>query len=1508
MLPVLAVLIASVIYVMVQVRGVFAHLDVLLVEEVKRQTHGRAVEVGRVEASSLGYAVVHDLKIANGKSFNSGYFLDVDKIIVRYKWSDLIFGRVKPVQSVASVKLIGPKIFLERYKSGRLNIQDMITPRPGPPRPPFIGLVEITGGAFELRDWRAMTPGAKPAVTRIENLAGMFDASGAPEYIYNLSARGVDDKLLGQFTLSGSINNKTGLLSLDIQAKNAAARYWSSYFSRLPVVTVLSGRADVSLSATRHKDKRGQSWQYIGSAKLRNSSVKVTGIRGTVVDVNGRVDLARGRLGFDVSGRAAGSPITLTGTVAGLKSSALDLHIKSNQADFSRLVQAMQTRFSLGATKVSGKGPLDVSITGSSRNPVVSIRAKIPSAALKGYLASDIDLNAVYKQSVLELESIKARMLGGSVAAEGTISLADDGTKLALSGEASNVQMERLPAMAQANLKGSAAGRFALTGTFNSPALEADVKVSRGSLYNLAYSNASGRITITKENVRLENTAAAVSDGVVRLSGDISSKGINLRASAVGVDVAKLERPFGLTNYGGIVNFDGSLEGTFAAPTVKGSVEVFNGRYDEYEFDYARSHFTATPTSVELKDAIVRLPPAEITLQGRIDDIQSTAPMFDLGIDIADAQADRILSLLHLQGDVVGTVAGSAVVRGRIPNVSANGTLTLTDGYVGGYPVSDAKAVFSYADKEFSLSELTAHSDDAILTASGTLDGNNTPAFDFAVKDVSLTRLSRYVAPYAVFSGSIDVTGRVGGTMKQPVITAGVTSSGLTINTVKFDDLSAGLSWGNSVFTVSDLALSLAENQLSIPRISYDSANETLNVESASLTDFSYPSLYTLVVESPYIEQPGAGDLRAIIGRLSRPNTGTLTMNLSAAGKLKYLEVKLGLSAKGIDIGEIKNVQLDLATTSRKGQIMLDSFLVDSDVISFSANGTLLSEGQTNLEVDAYNVNLTALTPANAPAHLTGTATARASIHGAIRSPDIEASVEMIEPTIYGISFDRLRASQITVGQNSIDISRVLLTKDDHSVSLYGMLPWNWTNFSVPPDKPIELHAVLERQTLGLLGVLTSVVTPDSVQPGAISANLDITGTVANPNMTGQFIVADGNFAIKNLENTFTNVQADFSFEQDIVRVNRLTGMSSEGGDFEVVPGGIVMLRNVLHPAANEPVGDINLAVRLNNLVINESNLFGYQENVRGMLITDEAGISLTGSLMEPTIAGNVAITDASAALARNPVRPAPRAWAFGFNPRLDLNFSVLNDVWFRSQSLTALMHGDGHLSGSLAKPQVNAELQITRGTISLPTASMRITSGTVTVDWSPSGEGARVAVAIRAQTSINAASPSGTQRRYNIIMDVHGPLDNLQPENVDLRSDPPGLSRTQILAALGHLEEFAGGGELALRTQLRDIFTAAVSPLFLNPLETGFMEALGLEEFSIEYGFEQPLAVFISRKLFDGFHISYWQIVTGEPNSLTGATYSFTLGYRLRDWLEIGYVSDSSRVTVLQVSYNRRF
>ncbi|HOM71284.1 MAG TPA: hypothetical protein PLP86_03475, partial [Armatimonadota bacterium] len=69
--------------------------------------------------------------------------------------------------------------------------------------------------------------------------------------------------------------------------------------------------------------------------------------------------------------------------------------------------------------------------------------------------------------------------------------------------------------------------------------------------------------------------------------------------------------------------------------------------------------------------------------------------------------------------------------------------------------------------------------------------------------------------------------------------------------------------------------------------------------------------------------------------------------------------------------------------------------------------------------------------------------------------------------------------------------------------------------------RPIDLHATLEEQTLEILTILTDAVTTPTDDPGLISAAVDVTGTVANPNLSGQMMISNGNIGIKNFQTSF---------------------------------------------------------------------------------------------------------------------------------------------------------------------------------------------------------------------------------------------------------------------------------------------------------------------------------------------------------------------------------------------------
>ncbi|MBI2844809.1 MAG: translocation/assembly module TamB domain-containing protein [Armatimonadetes bacterium] len=1504
-LPVIVLLIAAIIYLMTQARSVTRQLDVLLVDEIERQTN-RAVTIGSVEVSPLGIATIRDLRIANGDSFDAGTLLSAERVIVRYNWFHLIRGRVAPIQSVESVRLISPEILLERFRTGRLNIQDLLTPKPGPPRPPFKGTVRITNGRLVFRDWLARVPRPKPIVTRIVDLDATFDAAQAPLYVYNVSGRGAEGKLVDRLSLSGSIDNQTGRLSLDLVADNAAAAHWSRYFFMPGAVNVRQGRADLRLSATRRITDGRKVWRYIGQAKIRNGSADVVRFRRPATNVTGTIAFANDVADLDISASMVGTAFKVTGKVVDFSAPRLDLKVASRSADFQRLLEAAEAPETLRQVRMIGRGPVTIDILGPTDNLAYTVSGSIPAVLAEGYRASDLTVRATYAAKTVDVESASARALDGALRLSGAIVIGKETARLLLSGTASGIQLAEIAQLQTAGVRGRAAGRFSLSGTLERPRLEANVQVPSGILDNTRFTGATASVLVTSDLVRIRSLSANAAGGAVRLSGDIVDSRLDLQIAAAGVDLRRLLEPFNLTGYAGTANLQGRISGSFSNPVLVANAEIFEGSFRTFQFDYARGQLVASRDLVTLEDAIVRVLPAEIVVRGRITGPTTRAPRFELDVEVAQAPAATILSILRTQADVTGTISGRLSIRGSAPNLVAEGTLTLTDGSVSGYPVTSAQAQVTYSEGTLRLADLTARSDEATFTATGSIDRSGNLAFTFSASRVSLARLREITSPYAVLSGEADLTGRISGTTQRPNVAARIVSERPTINTVQFDAVSVGVAWTGEVMALSDMVLDRGEGRISIDSVVYDTDAGTLVVEDGALTEFSFPALYTVAINSPYISSAEAEGLRDLLSRLRRPDTGVITASFSASGPVESLEARLSLSAREVDIAEIEDVRLDLAVVSRRGLVVLEEFEASSDVLNVTARGTLVENGRTDLEVDAYNLDLAALIPATGPTPVTGAATLRASIRGPVRSPQVDMSVELVEPVVYGLEFDRLRASQITINGGWIEISRAIVTRDDHSAAFYGTIPWNWQTLSVPTDRPIDLRASVEEQTLGILGVLTDAITVDEREPGTFSANLDVTGTLSSPDLNGRLTIADGKMRIRKIETGFTGLQADLVFDQDLITVERLTGRSSAGGTFQVEPGGSVSIANLIRPVEGQAEGIVALVLRADQLAITEQDLFGYRERVSGKFTTAEDGISVTGALMQPRIAGSIQISDAIVILSPLPVGPAPRPPAPAFNPAFDLSFVLRDDVWFRNPNIKALLQGEGRIAGSLGRPEIAADFTVASGQIDLPTQKMRITRGTINVSWIPP-EPARVAVDMRAQTSVTATSPTGERRRYTIVMTVHGSLENLRPQDIDLRSEPPGLPRDRILAALGHFEDIYGGGELALSQQLSDLFTVALSPLVLGRLGEAFVEAFGLEEFNIEYGFEQPLAVFISRQLFDGFHVSYWRIVTGA-STLTGATYTLRLSYRVREWFELGWVTDSRRVNIIEAAYTRRY
>ena len=1489
--PAAMLLIAAAIYVRVQVGKVTSRLDRVLVAELKRSLR-REVRIGRVTSEPLGRLIIYDLSISDGPTFSSGTLLTAPRVEVNYGWMDLVLRRVPPIQAVRSITLMRPSVRLTRMSTGGWNVSQLFKRPPGPPRPPFTGTVSLVKGRALIRDFLGGPPGARPANVRAFNINGVFDMSKQPLMTFE-AAMAADRAAM--FELSGRYNNKRKSIDLVIMATGADAAYWAVYRPILSPFHVTAGRFDARVTVARTFSKTGRpQWSYVGSGQAKRVTATLPQLTAPFNDVSGTVDFTNELATIDLKGSVAGSSLRAKGAVTLAPRKNLRIAIQSDAVNLGLLARTIRAPGQLARVNLAGVSSARVLLVGWSPDFVVKGSVHVPSVGVAGYRASDIDVSGTYAGGIINLSRASGRALGGRITAQGSVDVGRPGYNVALSGVARGVRLQSVAPLARAGLSGTGDVSFSVAGSANNPSVTASAKVASGNLHKLAFSQASGTVHVSDGKVVARDVTASVLGGVARASGTLTMSRLDMQLSALGVDAGRLLTSLGYKGYQGTAYFRGRVSGPSANPTVVGNIEVFNGRAGPIDFEYARGHVAGNKAAIALTETTIKRYPTEVTAGGRILDIISGRPRVELQLDVKGADVKGLAKSLNIPISATGRLDGSFTVIGAVANPAIKGSFSLANGSVSGYAISSATGDIAYADGGIELANLTARTDGATITANGSLAPKGELAGSFSARDVPLSALNEGLNPYIVLGGSVDITGAIDGSMVTPRMEMKVAASGITINGQKFNSLAGSASYDGVTAKLADAELALGDETLRIRSFVYNMEESFVNL-SASVENGRIERLFGMTLNSPYLATAEGQRVRSIILRIPQPAKGGVNAEITASGPIDQLKGQLRASAVDASVGDQKIDSLELNISSDQGHVILDRLAAVSGDMNLTATGDILKNDRLDLEIEAYNVDLKLLQPLMGISDVAGIGTISAVVQGPIREPTIQASAEIVSPSVRGLKFDRIRASQILVTSNQLELSDVIFTKDTYRGLLVGTLPWDWSSLTVPKDKPLSLHAELDKQSLAMLSVLTTAVVASGTS-GMIDANLDIEGTTNLPDLTGSLVITDGALNLRAFNTSssqgpsdFKNIQAKLTFLQGDISVEKLTGESTKGGTFTA--SGKIGL-------ADFPNGPVDLKVNADKLHISEQNLSGaYNESVIGKLT---AGLTATGPIKEPLISGSVFISDAQVKIpaAKQAVKINPIV--FPINPRFDVTASAGDNVWIYNPRLSAMVKGTGSMLGSLNSPLIRATMVVQRGNIRLPTARPELRrGGAINVVYAPP-QPTQVVLDLQATASITARSTLGAPRSYSIVMEVRGPLDNL---SIDARSEPPGLSRDQMFALLGHVPGVLVPGEIVLEQELADIFTSTIVPEVFSPLESAFAQAFGLEQFRLEFGFQTPVAVYLSRHLFGNFYASYWQTVSGNMQQ-----FRASLSYRLTDRLQFSVITTDQPDLIGEVEGTLRF
>ncbi len=1538
-LPVLIMLIISSIHVARQVELVLSNAQELLSDQLTAQ-FGKQVVVREATLLPFGTAIVKGLQIAEAGDLSQGTLLTADTVIVRYDFRAVVFGGAG-ASGIRTVDLRDPVVHLVRRSDGSLNILDLLRPKPGPPRPPFRGIVRLYNARATFADLRksALSPTSMGRIKpfRLHDLDLTYNAQRYPLLTFAGTALG-DVSTLKSTSFTGTYNPRLRSLKLDLSAVEASAPFVAQLTGISRHVDVRKGRVTGTLGLSTKFPLRGLPYMT-GFATVSGAEVLAPGLQSPVKDLSGRILLAGRSAALDLTGVLGGTRARATGMVANFQAPKLNLSVSAPRVNIAGLLSSFGISGVPPHLRIQGIGSVAATITGTRAAPSARTAATIGSLSAFGYTAADITLEAQYQQGTIFLDSVNFRIDGARVRASGSLGTTGSRT-VSLEGTVRAFPLRILNVPAGTRLTGTADADFAVSGTLSAPTVRADARISRGSVGGMPFTGASVEVSYDSgRRTGLGTLVANAAGGLIAAQGSGGPRSVNVRYTIEAVDMATVASLLKQPDLSGILYSSGTVSGDSRDPVVAGVLEVFRGRYQDYELDYARVAYSGDRQGITVRSGVARAFPAEVRFSGRASGLDTARVDFAGDAEVRRLQIQKLMELTGKKADIKGTVEGdfaftSAFLRGlrtrdgrpQFVDTTASGTLRLTDATAFGFLISSAGAKIDFSNDIIRLSETSIASQDARVDLNGTVNVETRQLdLSFDARDFDLVRIRDRVEKYFTIGGIASASGAITGPWDDPDYTMQASITGLTLNEATFDQATIEAAYSDQTFSSWRALLTRGQQVFDLQGTDLDLKTACVDSATAQIQNVRVPDLWAIIAASPYLLTEQAEPIREAFTRVPRLTSGTMNGGFSFQGCFRDEEgrftlpdgsVKLTAKDVGVDIRQIDSLDIDVA--SANGAVTINRFQAVSDDTTVQVGPTtpgapVYVNETLDLMLAANNVDLSRLRPWLGENTPSGIATVDFIFTGPVRRPDIRGSIEVVRPGIRGIEFDNLRVSQIRFRADRIDVTDIFLAFNGHQVIGSGYIPWSWEELTIPKDRPVQFSASLANEDLDILNAFASTIDT-SRTTGALEAQINVGGTIDAINLTGAIRTTNGTIGVRGVGSSLTNVTVDIGFEGRTITFKTFAMQSSTGGTIGLQPGGTIV---VTEPA--QGFGNVNLQLMARGLTVEERGLMGYQESARVQL---DVGLDISGTIAEPVISvpatgfGGIKVSNSELAFSLPeggrkaiertlPIRPLFR----------DIPIVIGDGVRVRPPQMSILVGGSGKISGQLGNPSaavpfnVTLELEAREGDITLRGTGIRfavVPGGKMILRLNEPPVASEVVLSnFQATTSLTATGPMRTRERYRITMTVNGPVSNM---NITLTSDPPGLTKEQILAALGHVEGLFGGREADLQAQLATALTAVGTSALFMPIQRIFVERLGFEEFSLEYSPISPLALYVSRRLFGDFYVSLYQRLGAALANVQNVEWQFRISYRFKTFYSVGIGIDDQQTVTGNVTFVKAF
>lgn len=432
----------------------------------------------------------------------------------------------------------------------------------------------------------------------------------------------------------------------------------------------------------------------------------------------------------------------------------------------------------------------DFVLGGTAAAPEVGGEISLAGAEVMGQRLTSARGGITWKQGRLAINSLAIRLPAGEHLLNGWLEPAGNETFANLTVDTKGIRLEPLIAALAPDfsLTGNLDNRLVLKGSLSNPEIEGSLYFYEGSFNKYLIDDAAGDYSYKDGNLRLGSFLIHALQTELKLSGTASrSKELDFLLEARKVDLRKMTFPNNVT-VAGLVDFSGSLGGTFAAPVFHGELGsqsiVINGQ----EFIEIGGTLESTGGRVNKLRASARQGEGTFKTDLFLDFDKA---LFQGDIEVAGGDLKSLLTLARQDYDIVGALDGRIVVNegGKGSGVNIAGSIRGLG--VRGIRYKSAEfGVFIHKDV-LEIRKMRAEEEQqGFIAAQGTIDfrgrGLNLELF---ASEVSAGLLTSFLKKPVALGGRMNIAAQVGGTIDNPEANASLAISGGELAGATFDNL-----------------------------------------------------------------------------------------------------------------------------------------------------------------------------------------------------------------------------------------------------------------------------------------------------------------------------------------------------------------------------------------------------------------------------------------------------------------------------------------------------------------------------------------------------------------------------------------------------------------------------------------------------------------------------------------------------------------------------------------------